>query len=190
MSQYSTKVTLKKRKLPKLVCGAALIGLMGFYSCSTDSGSTEYVEETTIVDYTQGIVTEVEEVEKDLFKITDETVVPTKDDSRIIATYLDGGIDTFTLEEVQLVDAENPEETSRRSSMRGVVSAGLLGYFMGRSFSSPTNPNAYKSTAAYNKSKTSTSSALRSSAKTTTVRRPASGSSGYGSGRSTRSYGG
>ena len=194
MSQFS-KVKLKKKRLPALVCGMALFGLIGFSSCSnvTDTTADDYVEETTIVDYTQGLITEVEEVEKDQFKITDENVVATKEDSRIIATYLDGAIDTFTLDEVALVEGEeNNEGYSRRSGMSSVLMGGMMGYFMGRSLSSPTNPSSYKNTAAYNKSNTTTSSALKSTAKTTTTRtkRPSTGSSGHGSGKSTRSYGG
>lgn len=193
MSQFS-RVKLKKKRLPSLVCGMALAGLIGFSSCSTQSSEPEYIEETTVVDYTQGLITELEEVEKDLFKITDENVAPTKEDSRIIATYMDGAIDTFTLDEVTMTDAEDPNSDgySRRSGMSSVLMGGMMGYFMGRSLSSPTNPSAYKNTAAYNKANTTTSSALKSTAKTTTTRtrKPSSGSSGHGSGRSTRSHGG
>lgn len=190
MSQFS-RVKLKKKRLPALVCGMALFGLVGFSGCFSES-EPQYVEETQIVDYTQGLITELEEVEKDLFKITDENVAPTKEDSRIIATYLDGAIDTFTLDEVTLTDAEDPnsENYGRRSGMSSVLMGGMMGYFMGRSLSSPTNRNSYKNTAAYNKANTTTSSALKSTAKTTTTRRPASGSSGHGSGKSTRSHGG
>jgi hypothetical protein len=193
MSQFS-RVKLKKKRLPALVCGMALFGLIGFSSCSNQTDmDTEYVEKTEIVDYTQGLITEVEEVEKDQFKITDENVVATKEDSRIIATYLDGAIDTFTLEEVALVEGEeNTDGYSRRSGMSSVLMGGMMGYFMGRSLSSPTSRSSYKNTSAYNKANTTTSSALKSTAKTTTTRtkRPSSGSSGHGSGKSTRSYGG
>lgn len=189
MSQLSFK--LKKKRLPSTVCGLALAGIMGFSGCFSET-EPQYIEETQIVDYTQGLITEIEEVEQDLFKITDENVVPTKEDSRIIASYLDGGIDTFTLDEVTLTEADDPNNDGyrRRSGMSSVLMGGMMGYFMGRSLSSPPNPNAYKNTAAYNKANTTTSNALKSTAKTTTTRRPASGSSGHGSGRSTRSHGG
>ncbi len=188
MKLPTSKTKLKKKQLPTYICGIAVAGIMGLASCSS-GGSQEYVEETQVQAYTQGVITSVEETEKDLFKITDETVVPQKEDSRIIANYMDGAIDTFTLDEVQLVNAEDSTGTRRRSGVRSAITGGLLGYYLGRSFSSPTNRSSYKSADAYNKSQTSNSK-LRSTAKTTTVRKPASGSSGYGGSKSTRSYGG
>ncbi len=192
MKLITKKTPLKKRQIPSFICGLTIAGVISLSSCGGDSGES-YVEETVISEYTQGVITEVEEVEKDLFKITDETVAPTKEDSRIIARYMDGGIDTFTLDEVSLVDAEG-EDSGKRSAIGNVIRGGLLGYFLGRSFSSPTNASAYKSPAAHAKSQSTTANSLRSSAKTSTVRRPVSGKSGYGgkggSSRSTRSFGG
>ncbi len=188
MKLLNSKLNLKEKHVPKFLCGVAVAGIMGLTGCFSDSSTQEYVEEQQVVDYTQGVITSVEETEKDLFKITDETIVPTKEESRIIASYLDGAIDTFTLAEVELVDAEG-DDSRRSSGLRRAVTGGILGYYMGRSFSSPTNPGVYKNTAAYNKSNTANTS-LRSSAKTTTVRKPATGKSGYGGGKSTKSYGG
>ena len=75
-------------------------GLTLYTSCSS-GGETEYVSET-VLEPTQGLITKVEEVKKDAFKIADETTVEKKEDSRIIAQYLDGKVDTFTLEQVKL----------------------------------------------------------------------------------------
>ncbi len=190
MKLLTRRTSLKKKQLPQFICGVTIMGIVGLSGCFSDSSSEqEYVEETEVVEFTQGVITEVEEAEKDLFKITDETIVPTKEESRIIASYLDGARDTFTLEEVQLVDAEGSETSSRRSGLSSAVTGGLMGYFIGRSLSSPRNPGVYKNTAAYNKSGT-TNTALRSTAKTRTVRKPATGKSGFGGTKSTRSYGG
>lgn len=154
--------------------------LWGFFT-GGDSGP-EYVDEE-VLEPTQGIVTEVKEIESELFKITDETVVPTKEDSRIIAEYMDGARDTFTLDEAQLVDANNP----RRSMIRSVVMGGLMGYMMGRSMSTPINRNAYANEQSYNKVKSQSDSKLRQTASKRTVKKPAKG---FGSGKSSRSYGG
>lgn len=177
-SQYLKK-SVKNLKTATMVIGSAFI-MTGLISSCGDN--TEYVTEE-VLSPTQGIITEVKEMQKDLFKITDETVVATKDDSRIIAEYLDGQRDTFTLAEAQLVDAENP---TRRSSMSGVLMGGMMGYMMGKSMSTPVSKSAYANNSAYSKSNSSTSN-LKSSAKRSTVRKP---KSGFGSSKSSRSYGG
>jgi len=178
----------KFSKIPSLrntiVVGALAVSSLSLVFTSCGSSEQEYTEETKY-ELTQGLITEVEEVEKELFKITNETNVPEIADSRIIATYLDGVKDTFTLEEARLVDADNP----RRRSMNGVLMGGMMGYYMGRSLSSPVNRGAYKTPSAYQKA-TKTTSTLKQTAKRTTVRRPVNSSKGFGGGKSTRSYGG
>lgn len=169
-----------------------MAGIIGLSSCSTSDSSNNqaYTEEVVVEAYTQGVITEIEETEKDLFKITDETTVPTREESRIIASYLDGSRDTFTLEEVALTETDSTSSNyRRRSGMSSAITGGLMGYFLGRSMSSPTNPGVYKNSAAHAKS-TTTNKALRSTAKTSTVKTPSRSSSGYGGGKSTRSYGG
>ncbi len=174
----SIKKTIKNTALAVVVAGT-----MSLYSCG--GGEQEYVSETK-VELTQGLVTTIEEVEKDKFKIADETVVEKKEDARIIAQYLDGQRDTFTLDEARLIEADSP----RGSSMRGAFLGGVMGYYFGRSLSSPINSSSYKNNAAYQKSQTKTASSLKSTASRTTVRKPVNSTKGYGSGRSTRSYGG
>lgn len=170
--KYANKV-----KKASFILGSALF-LSSVFSC----GSNVEYQETEVMTPTQGIITEVKEMESELFKITDETIVPTIDDSRIIAEYMDGVRDTFTLAEAELVDAENP----RRRGTRGVLMYGMMGYMMGRSMNQTPSRSAYASDAAHKKSTTSTNS-LRSSASRKTVRTP---KKGFGSSKSTRSYGG
>ncbi len=150
-----------------------------FVACG--SGGQEY-ETSVVLDPTQGIVTEVKEIEADLYRITDETIVDKKEDSRIIAEYMDGVRDTFTLEEARLVDADNP----RRSRMSGILMGGMMGYMMGRSMSSPLNRSAYANDKAFNKSQSSNQK-FKSTASRRAVKTP---KKGFGSSKSTRSYGG
>jgi hypothetical protein len=174
--QYLKK-SVKNLKSAGLVIGSAFI-MSGLVSCDNTERATEEVLKPT-----QGIITEVKEVEKGKFKITDETVVAAKGDSRIIAEYIDGARDTFTLAEVQSVNPGNP---TRRSSMSGILMGGMMGYMMGKSMSTPVSQSAYANKNAYTKSNTTTSN-LKSSATRSTVSKP---KSGFGSSKSSRSYGG
>ncbi len=168
-----------------IIYGAlALYLLYNFFGRSSSSGN-DYIEET-LEEPTQGIVCHLLEQEKDLFKITDEELIDRREDSRIYATYLDGKIDTFTIDEVTISDASNPQ----RSMMRSVMMGGMIGYMMGRPMSAGVSRGSYANQGAYNKSNAGTSN-LRSSARRTTVRKPVSKSkSGFGSSKSSRSYGG
>jgi len=165
-----------------------LYGAVGIYLLfkffGGGSGGDDYVEET-LVEPTQGIICKLQEQEKDLYKITDEELIDNRADSRIIVTYLDSSIDTFTIDEVKISDASNP----RRSIMRGVLMGGMLGYMMGRPMGGGLTRGSYASDNSYNKSNTSGRSKLNSTARRTTVRKPAS-KSGFGSKKSSRSYGG
>lgn len=170
--------TTKKIKKAGLVFGTALL-MTGFISCGDN---VEYTSEEVMTP-NNGIVTEVKETQQDLFKITNEEIVATPEDSRIIAEYMDGVRDTFTLQEAQLVDAENP----RRRGVSGVLMGGMMGYMMGKSMSQPVNRAAYANDGAYNKSNTTNSSKLKSTATKRTVKTP---KKGFGSSKSSRSYGG
>lgn len=158
---------------------------IGLSSCGSD---TNYVEEEK-VELTKGLITELKEVEENSFKITDERVVDSKEDSRIIAHYLDGTIDTFTVDQVRVVEQNDPNY-HRRSGMSGVLMGGLMGYYLGRSLSSPPRASAYADPKTYNRVNSNAGSTLNQTARRTTVRRPSRSSSGHGSGRSTRSSGG
>lgn len=170
--------------LKYIIYGA--LGLFVVYNMffkSNDSGS-DYVEETLEIP-TQGINLELEETEKDLFKITDEEIIEQRADSRIIASFLDGSIDTFSLDEVTLTQANDP----RRSLIKTAAYAGLFGYMMGRPMSAGVSRGAYASDNAYNKSNSAGRNQIRSTSRKSTVRRPTSSKS-YGGGKSTKSYGG
>ncbi len=167
-----------------IIYGALALYLLYNFFGSSSSGD-DYIEET-LEEPTQGIICHLQEQEKDLFKITDEELIDKREDSRIYATYLDGKIDTFTIDEVSITDASDP----RRSMMRSVMMGGMIGYMMGRPMGSGIARSSYANQSAYDKS-TSGRTNLRSSARKTTVRKPASRSkSGFGSSKSSRSYGG
>ena len=173
MTLFNKSIDFKNSLL--LVVGIAVI--FSLSSCGSSGSTTE-----TVYDPTQGIITKVKEMEQDLFRITDEEIVPTVAESRIIATYLDGVIDTFTLDEARLEDADNP----RRSRTRGVLMGGMMGYMMGKNMNTPVSRAAYASDSAYKKGQTSNSK-LKSTSKTRTVSKS---KSGFGSSRSSKSYGG
>ncbi len=168
--------------MKKILFYVAAFMVISFVVNLFDSDSGPEYTESEVLDPTQGVVTEVKEIEADLFRITDETIVDKKEDSRIIAEYLDGVRDTFTLDEARLVDADNP----RRSRMSGILMGGMMGYMMGKSMSSPVSKGAYANDNAYRKSQTTTDN-LKKTASRRTVRTP---KSGYGSSKSSRSYGG
>lgn len=135
---------------------------------------------------TQGLITTVVEVEAEKFKIEDEQTAPTPEQSLIIAKYLSGKIDTFTLEEAKLVEAGGGSSSGLARTAMMAAGAGMLGYMLGRSMSSfRPAPTAYTNQATYDRVSSTTGNSLRSSS--TRVSR---GSSGFGSGRSTRSVGG
>lgn len=166
-----------------------LYGIVGIYIISRffgGSGGDDYIEET-LEDPTQGIICHLQEEKNDLFRITDEEIIDTRADSRIYATYMDGKIDTFTLDEVQLMSASDP----RSSTLRAVAMGGMLGYMMGRPMSSGLSRSAYANQGAYDKASSNGRNQLRSTARKSTVRKPNPRSkSGFGKSSSSRSYGG
>lgn len=179
----NNKLALSKKKKSLVSSGLLISGSILMGSLLGCGGGTT---ETTVLNPTQGVITEIEEMSNGEYLITNETIVSRKEDSRIIASYLDGTRDTLTLAEAQLVDSGNSTET-RRSGMSPILMGGMMGYMMGKSMSTPINRNAYRSPAVYNRSNTSTST-LRSSATRQTISRPRTG---FGSsGGSTRSSGG
>ncbi len=175
----------QKQSIPWKLIIYGIIGIFVVFNIFTnDDSDSDYIEET-LEEPTQGIIVELEETEQDLFKITNEELIAQRDQSQIIATFLDGSIDTFSIDEVRLSEANDP----RRSLLRTAAYAGMFGYMMGRPMSSGVARSAYASDAAHQKSSSSRNT-LRSSARKTTVRKPASASKGYGSGKSSKSYGG
>jgi hypothetical protein len=134
---------------------------------------------------TEGLITTVKEVEAEKFKIEDEQPAVHPDSSLIIAKYLDGKIDTFTLEEARLVEAGGGASSGLARAAMMAAGAGFLGYMMGRSMSSRPSPAAYTNQGTYDRVNNSTGNRLHSTASRTPKSR-----SGFGGGRSTRSFGG
>lgn len=167
-----------------LLYGAIALYFIGKLVFGGSGSETDYIEET-LEEPTQGIMVELQETEKDVFKITDEEILENRADSKIIANYMDNTSDTFSIDEVKLMESSNP----RSSLLRSVAYAGMFGYMMGRPMSSGVARNAYASDKAYNKSSTAGRSQLRSTASKSVVRKP-SASKGYGGGKSSKSYGG
>ena len=167
----------------------AVIGLFVGYSIlfgDDDSGAAN-VEYEEVVEPTEGLITTVLETEEDIFKIEDEEVVPLPEDSRIIAKYMDNTVDTFTLEEAKLVDAENG--TGRRSGIFRAASYGLFGYMMGRRMGGSRPPaSAYTDPKTAQRVNNNAGNKIANSAKRTTRAKPGKG--GFGGGKSTRSVGG
>jgi hypothetical protein len=163
-----------RKALPILALSTMLI------SCRSSEQQYEEVQLPT-----QGLITIVKEVEKDQFKIDDEVTIPDTASSLIIAKYLDKTVDTFTLQEARLMEAQG----HHRSGIARAASMGLMGYMMGRSMSAFTpSPGAYTSPERHAAVASSSGNTMRSTA--SRVTRPVGGSSGFGSGRSTRSVGG
>jgi len=160
--------------------------IYNFFIAKPTPAEVEY-EEVEIP--SQGVATILQEIDPDAFKIEDEITLSSTEDSYIVAKYLDTTIDTFTLAEVQLMYANQEEASPRNRSMMGVAYYGFFGYMMGRSMSSPVRSSAYMDQKTYDRVNKNTGSKMRSTARRTTRTKPG-GKSGYGSGKSSRSYGG
>lgn len=168
-----------------------LVGVFLLYNVffSKSDSEEDWVTEEVAVP-SEGLITTVQEMDADIFKIEDEVTVPTPEESRIVAKYLDGNIDTFTLDEARLVAADSTGSTHhRRSPIVRAATAGFFGFMMGRSMGATPSAGAYMDQNTYNRVSNTTGSRINQTATRTTVRRP-SGKSGFGSGRSTRSIGG
>jgi hypothetical protein len=146
-------------------------------------GSSNKTEEVELP--TMGLITVVKEVEADKFLIDDEITVPDTSQSLIIANYMNGSSDTFTLAEARLM---HEVSGGMPNGLFGAASMGLMGYMMGRSMGAfSPSAGAYTSQDKFNKVNNSAGNSLRSSS--ARVTRPVGGS-GFGSGKSTRSVGG
>lgn len=152
----------------------------------TACGGTETVTEEVALP-TEGLITVLQEVEKDLFKIEDEQTIPDTSQSLVIAKYMDAGVDTFTLAEVRLM--QERQVGGAHGGIATAASYGLMGYFMGRSMASRPRASAYTDPKAHQRAQQAGNKMQKTAARTTRTR-PASGKSGFGSGRSTRSSGG
>ncbi len=154
---------------------------------ATACGGSETVTEEVALP-TEGLITVLQEVEKDLFKIEDEQTIPDTSQSLVVAKYMDATVDTFTLAEVRLMSQRQVGGT--HGGIATAASYGLFGYFMGRSMASRPRPSAYTDPKAHQKVTQKAGNRMQQTAARTTRTRPATGKSGYGGGRSTRSSGG
>lgn len=165
---------------------------MGLLSFAAVTGCTSGTEQTVELP-AQGLITTVKEVNPKEFKIEDETSIPDTSASLIIAKYLDGKVDTFTLAEARLMQQNGG---SSGHNMAGPImtaaGAGLLGYMLGRSLSRPPVPSAYTNQQTYNRVNQSAGARFKSG--TSRPTRPSinssRSSSGFGGGRSSRGFGG
>lgn len=173
------------RNLRYIIYGVAAIFILYSVFSNSDESESEVITEE-VVTPTEGIVTTVKEVEAEQFKIEDEVVVSTPEDSRIIAKYMDNTVDTFTLDEAQLVSEDN---SHRGSSIMRAASYGFLGFMLGRSMGGSFRPSsgAYVDQNTYNRVSNNAGKRMQQTARRTTVSRP---KSGFGGKSSTRSYGG
>lgn len=172
---------------PKHVVFAALVsGSLAFTGCSDGAPRIKDATEATVYVNTKGIETMVTEVEPgDVFKITDETILDSKESSRAIVSNLDSTIDTISMASMSAGDGD-----VRRSALRSTLMGGLaFAYFSGRAGGITPKAGSYASTSAFNKSNGMTSG-LKGAATARKVSVPGKASKGYGSGKSFRSFGG
>lgn len=151
---------------------------LGLLSCGGGS------ETETVVVPTQGLITTVTEVSEDNYKIASEVPVDRVEDSRIIVEEMSGERDTFTLEQAKLMEQIGDPDSTEGRPFRS-AGLGYWGFLMlGRMGGTPSM-GAYASPAAHQQATNTAGSRMRSTARTTTRTR-----SGFGAGRSTRSFGG
>ncbi len=174
----------------KMMIVGAISGAILMQSCGSDDGSPRLKEfdEKTVYESTKGVVTEVEEVEPgNEYKIIDERIIDEKEKSIAIVHTLEGTTDTLSLKKIE---SEKNSSEYRHSGLRAILLYSLAGSYFRRNLGNVTpDSRYYKDAAAYNKS-TGLKNNLQSSAKTRTVKVPKASSTGYGSGRSFRSFGG
>jgi hypothetical protein len=168
-----------------LVLGSSSI-ILSLSSCGGDgSPKLKDAQTKTITETTKGVITKVEEVAPgDDYKIVDETVIDDKSKSIAIVKRLDGKTDTLSLQKIK------SDKSGTHSSLTNVLAYSLAASFLTRNLANTTpNSSYYKDANAYNKS-TGLKNEMAKSTTTRKVSSPGKGSSGYGSGKSFRSYGG
>lgn len=180
-------------KFPKvkkaLVKGTFLLTISGLVAlhtgCGTGASMEDEWETVTTKEPTGGMVTTVEETKAGEFKIVDEQAVAKKEDSRIIAQYMDGTTDTMTLDQAKLLAGEE-KSGHRRSGISSVLMYGMMGYWMGKRMSQPINQSAYKNQQTYNRVNNDVNSKVQRTAQTKTTRVPRNSKTGYGKSSSSR----
>lgn len=183
MSRKKSIYTFNVRHVLPATMLASCLMLQG---CYDGAPKLKDATEQTVYVTSNGVETEVNEVEPgDVFKITDERILDSKEASRAIIHNLDQSVDTMSMASLK-GDATDP----RRSALRSTLMGGLaFAYFSNRAGNIAPKSSSYASTSAYNKSNGMTSS-LKNSATPRKVSIPGKTSRGYGAGKSFRSFGG
>ncbi len=136
----------KKNILIVIMVGASVL-----QSCGGDgSPRIKDGKTSTIYESTKGTVTEVEEVQPgDDFVIIDEKIIDEKERSTAIVHYLDGKVDTLSLQKLR---EEKYAGNHSHSALRGVLMYSLASSYFNRNLANTTpNSSYYKNTYAYNK---------------------------------------
>ncbi len=165
-----------------------VVSILCLQSCGSDyDGSPRFKdsEEVEIRETTQGVISEIEELEPgDKYTVLNEEVIDDRTNSLAIVHNLDQTIDTLTF--AKMVNGDY----GSRSNLRPFLLGTLAATYLTRGFrSSSLNKGSYKNPDSFNKSKGLRNN-MMSSATTRKVRVPGKGSKGYGGKRSFRSFGG
>lgn len=161
-----------------LILSALLSAGLGLTAFSCGSGN-EAIDVPT-----EGLITTVKEVSADDFKIESEVPVANIADSRVIVEDLAGGRDTFTLDEAKLI-SQVADPDSREARPFRSAGMGYFGFLMLSRMGRTPSSGAYVNSGAHQSATNNAGTRMKSSARSTTRSK-----SGFGGGKSTRSFGG
>ncbi|WP_340198899.1 hypothetical protein [Ascidiimonas sp. W6] len=174
----------------KLALAGLFSSMLVLNSCFSDNGEPRIKEydEKTVYESTKGIITEVEEIEPgNDYRVLDEKIIDDKSKSIAIVHALDGSIDTLSIAKIE---SDKQESNRHHSALRPILYYTLASSLFRNNLGSVApNSKYYKTQSAFNKS-TGLKNDLQSTATRRTVRTPKASSSGYGKGKSFRSFGG
>lgn len=182
------------RRLGEVALVAAALALGACGSPADRGGDVDQL----FADVNQGVVTELREVAPGEWRIADERVVGDSTASRVIAAGLDGTTDTFALDEIgdagalAAADSTDQRRYRRRATFLPILFYGFFGSRFGRRYGyagAGPRPGAYVNAGAYDRVRSTAGQQLRT-ARPGGSARPTTSRTGYGSGRSTRSFGG
>lgn len=164
------------------VSSALSLGLLAATVVPQACGSGEKQYEKV---YTKGVQTHIQEVDWGDFKITGEDIVG-EGQSKAIVTYLDGRVDTLSVEEARRI-VDMPADSSatasrdgngqtyhRQSGLSNVLLFGSLGYMLGRNMNQPARPGVYANQGVYSRAQQNTGIVRNS-----IVSRPTNASRGF-----------
>jgi len=133
---------------------------------------------------TEGVITTVEEVSPNEYKIASEEVVPTPADSRIVINNMDGSSESYTLDEAKMIEQQMQSDSTGNSRAYSPFRSAMMGYFgfmMLNRMGSRPSAGAYTNSQAHQRATNNAGSRLNSTSRAR---------GGFGRGRSTRSFGG